>query len=388
MTLAEKIFTLRRKNGLSQDELANELGVSRQAVYKWESGISTPEIDKIRTLSKLFKVSFDYLLDDEIDDLDVADSAPPKKEQTQVKYRTVYCAGGKQIENQSSVDHGFIGPKRDVSMAEAYFSRRMKAADKALTEAGASEIVYFKPTETTAWFYDDSRRAIGFYFGGMIRLVCPVENILSFNVYGGGQTLYSETKGKIGVGLGMGGASGIGVGIGSRNETTVVDKPSKGVLAYYDNGNVKEFEIVISPNDDYMIETVAVSKGVDFMHLLYSRNREAAERSFDALKQRIETAKVALVAEESGAVDINPEYYGEFNKKLFDDYTNFKNRILNPKAYVNQKPAEVPHDPTRIKLDQTVPKKEESAEENMLKIPLIIMGAIVAIIFIALLWFT
>ncbi len=388
MTLAEKIFTLRRKSGLSQDELANELGVSRQAVYKWESGISTPEIDKIKTLSKLFKVSFDYLLDDEIDDLDGNDSAPPKKEQTQVKYRTVYCAGGKQIEDQSSVDHGFVGSKRDVSMAEAYFSRRMTAANKALVEAGASEIVFFKPTETTAWFYDDTRRTIGFYFGGMIRLVCPVENILGFNVYGGGQTLYSETKGKIGIGLGVGGASGIGVGLGSRNETTVVDKPSKGVLAYYDNGNVKEFEIVINPNDDFMIETVAVSKGVEFMHLLYSRNREAAERSFDALKQRIETAKVARVAEENEAAEIDVAFYDELNKKLSDEYTNYKNRILNPKVYVNQKPVEVPHDPSRIKLDQTVPKKEENAEENALKIPLIIMGAIVAIIFIALLWFS
>ena len=40
MTLEEKIYTLRKKSGLSQDEMAQKLGVTRQAVYKWETGIS------------------------------------------------------------------------------------------------------------------------------------------------------------------------------------------------------------------------------------------------------------------------------------------------------------------------------------------------------------
>ena len=45
--LSEKIYELRRKNGLSQEQLAEKLSVSRQAISKWESGTSTPELDKL-----------------------------------------------------------------------------------------------------------------------------------------------------------------------------------------------------------------------------------------------------------------------------------------------------------------------------------------------------
>ena len=48
--LAEKIYTLRRKQGLSQEQLAVKIGVSRQAVSKWEGGLSTPELDKLFVL--------------------------------------------------------------------------------------------------------------------------------------------------------------------------------------------------------------------------------------------------------------------------------------------------------------------------------------------------
>ena len=67
MTLAEKIQKLRKENGLSQDQLALELGVSRQSVSKWELGDSMPDIDKILQLADYFQVSTDYLLRKEIE---------------------------------------------------------------------------------------------------------------------------------------------------------------------------------------------------------------------------------------------------------------------------------------------------------------------------------
>ena len=67
MILADKIIDLRKKEGLSQEELANKLGVSRQSVSKWEGAQSTPDMDKIIKLADLFGVSTDYLLRDEID---------------------------------------------------------------------------------------------------------------------------------------------------------------------------------------------------------------------------------------------------------------------------------------------------------------------------------
>ena len=59
--LSEKIYSLRRKNGLSQEQLAEKIGVSRQAVSKWEGGLSTPELDKLRALSEcLLQCTKDY----------------------------------------------------------------------------------------------------------------------------------------------------------------------------------------------------------------------------------------------------------------------------------------------------------------------------------------
>lgn len=67
MILAEKIMMLRKKSGWSQEELADQLGISRQSVSKWESGASIPDLDKIIKMSTLFGVSTDYLLKDEME---------------------------------------------------------------------------------------------------------------------------------------------------------------------------------------------------------------------------------------------------------------------------------------------------------------------------------
>ena len=62
MNIADRIQHLRKARGLSQEELADQIGVSRQAISKWESAQSFPEIDKIIALSAFFEVTTDYIL--------------------------------------------------------------------------------------------------------------------------------------------------------------------------------------------------------------------------------------------------------------------------------------------------------------------------------------
>ncbi len=62
MTIADRIQSLRKSKGMSQEELADAAGVSRQAVSKWESEQSVPDIDKIVILSEIFGVTTDYIL--------------------------------------------------------------------------------------------------------------------------------------------------------------------------------------------------------------------------------------------------------------------------------------------------------------------------------------
>ena len=72
MIFADKLMDLRKKNGWSQEELAEKLNVSRQAVSKWESAQSVPDMNRIIQLSELFGVSTDYLLKDEMEQVDVS----------------------------------------------------------------------------------------------------------------------------------------------------------------------------------------------------------------------------------------------------------------------------------------------------------------------------
>ena len=67
MILADKIIDERKKNGWSQEELAEQLGVSRQSVSKWESAGSVPDLKKVIQMAELFGVSTDYLLKDELE---------------------------------------------------------------------------------------------------------------------------------------------------------------------------------------------------------------------------------------------------------------------------------------------------------------------------------
>lgn len=77
MTLGEKLQLLRRSRGLSQEQLAAELDVSRQAISKWECGDSTPDLDKLRAICTYFGVTTDYLIWERSED------APQAAEQKQ-----------------------------------------------------------------------------------------------------------------------------------------------------------------------------------------------------------------------------------------------------------------------------------------------------------------
>lgn len=83
MTFSEKLVGLRRKAGLSQEELASRLEVSRQAVSKWESGQTLPDLERAAALSRLLGVSLDYLLKEELEALEAPQpepAAPPEPE--------------------------------------------------------------------------------------------------------------------------------------------------------------------------------------------------------------------------------------------------------------------------------------------------------------------
>ena len=79
MTFGEKLVRLRREKGLSQEALAGEMGVSRQAVSRWEMGAAMPDSPNLLKLSRMFGVSADYLLYDEYEEEARGQTATPAK---------------------------------------------------------------------------------------------------------------------------------------------------------------------------------------------------------------------------------------------------------------------------------------------------------------------
>ncbi len=88
MTISDKILHLRKRSNFTQEELSEQLNVSRQSVSKWESGQSIPDIQKIMDMAKLFGVSTDYLLFDEVNEI----SGEPIPEKSEAKLVTIETA--------------------------------------------------------------------------------------------------------------------------------------------------------------------------------------------------------------------------------------------------------------------------------------------------------
>lgn len=89
MIMADKIIEQRKKNGWSQEELAEKLNVSRQSVSKWEGAQSVPDLNKVIAMAQLFGVSTDYLLKDEIEELMPTEGEVPETDRSDKPARRV-----------------------------------------------------------------------------------------------------------------------------------------------------------------------------------------------------------------------------------------------------------------------------------------------------------
>lgn len=126
MTLREKLIVSRNKAGLSQMELADRLGVSRQAVSRWESGDTTPTMDKLKALAKLYGVSLDWLFGD------TADGEPPEAAKPEADRPPDEAPAGKEGEKKQKIRAIAIALAIVViAFACVWFAAENKKADEA-----------------------------------------------------------------------------------------------------------------------------------------------------------------------------------------------------------------------------------------------------------------
>ena len=241
MKLSEKILALRKKAGLSQEDLANKLDVSRQSVYKWESDLATPEFEKLKSIAKLFNVTFDYLMND-----DIVEEIISGENKRKVIKRSTYVLGEKLSIIHADIDHGYT-KKRKVKCRDAdhIFDYNIQKMNDDLKKVGATEVIRIQPDAAIAYFYNEAQKTFGFYYQGKIQLVCPIENFVSFDFDKGNDMVLNTRKGMLGLGFGKNGINGIGVG-SMPSQTVVTSSAANASLYYYENKSVNELKLTFN----------------------------------------------------------------------------------------------------------------------------------------------
>lgn len=123
MIFSEKLQTIRKSKGMTQEELAERLEVSRQAVTKWESGQSYPDIMNLILISRLFHITVDYLVKDEECSVTIGDAIEESDEIAEFLLeasRNTYAGYGTQCESSRPCSHDFQYEKGEYFFLDSY----------------------------------------------------------------------------------------------------------------------------------------------------------------------------------------------------------------------------------------------------------------------------
>ena len=125
MQFYQKLSELRKRAGLSQEELATKVGVSRQTVFKWESGLSSPSMDNILVLCRLFSVSADELIG----------NTPPKEAKKKYMQRQYRFFLFTDSDTSIRASERFGDFRSYISMSASDFVRRRELLQSAILHA-------------------------------------------------------------------------------------------------------------------------------------------------------------------------------------------------------------------------------------------------------------
>ncbi len=161
MKFEEKIVQIRKEKGLSQEELAETLGVSRQAVAKWESGASYPEVDKLIAICNLFQISIDSLL--RVEERQCSSYRPKgKREMTEPMVaflckakKECYAGEGNKTDSSRPESMDYRYREGEYTYLDSYFG-----GEKFIGE----EVLYVK--DSPIWSMNYSGRNLGEDFSG------------------------------------------------------------------------------------------------------------------------------------------------------------------------------------------------------------------------------
>lgn len=332
MTLAEKISYLRKKEGISQEELAERLSVSRQSIYKWETGDAIPGWDKIKHLAKMFNISFDYLMDDSINDID---SDTCEKKQKNIE-RNAFSTGIDLNLMQLDIDNGYF-EARKAKLKISYLGDNIKHAESALNTLNITDIYGIQMRSATHFFYDSNNYTCGFFYAGMIQFVCPIENILGFTYGGGNHKVVNSSATVSGIGFGSGGINSVGIGqIPTLN--SIPDTTAWCSLSYKDKGIIKSFDMNFSVLDSFKSEICG--GGADDLMLIWSADMDLLQKSLEKLKLKVDSLIEIGKEIKSGDIAVETVNYDIIinkNKELEGKYKEYIYTVMEETIRDNKK---------------------------------------------------
>lgn len=313
MKLSEKIAKLRKREGLSQEDLANELDVSRQTVYKWESGLALPELEKIKNIAKRFEVSFDYLMDDEIESYE-------KKEAPRMpKNRGVYYTGEELPRNHADIDNGYVeSRKAKIGEDNGFFEIQEQVLKNVMEEIGATEVMKIIPDANTACFYIKEKGLFGLYYSSKIQFVCPIENFIDFEFEKNSDTPITSRARMTNLIFDEDGLDGIGMG-SIPYQSTISSNSASATLRYFDGDEVKEINLNLAVGGLYLAHDA--NGDFNFWNLLTSTLVEGLIKNLKAIRAKLSIEKKRMQgAAVANMPPIDREYYDELNKELAEGF--------------------------------------------------------------------
>ncbi len=266
MKFYEKLTKLRKQRGLSQEELADILDISRQSIYKWETGTNMPDKLNLEKLTKFFNVSFNYLLDDGEEEIE---KPQPIINTTHKKrgFRRVFISNHPYnqqkyvtFDNQPDLEHGYAPHQKNrVKDSEAIFSKRKSSHEKLLRERGYTNVIQVQNNLLTYYFEDHANRTFGFFFDGAEQFVCPFENVIDVTVENSGNDI-TENKGGGFLGLNIGGLI-----FGGHKEQEVKAPGSYYItILYFDEHGINcEYKLIFSKFNEYLFADIKKFKEIE-----------------------------------------------------------------------------------------------------------------------------
>lgn len=354
MAFDEKIAQLRKSAGMSQEELAQELNISRQAIYKWETGQSLPDIENLKLLAQIFRVSIDSLLNDgsELAQSSALSAAEPQygevtrssltpadvdaerdnlqktdKEKKLLLLRKIILIAFAAIVActfvVSFICITFIRPInllwgwlifiaficgllftpmsfylfRKARQSRSVFFHRKEAAEIALKH----QQYWFEclQPDLLAWFFFDPRNKVfGFFFNDREQFVCPIQNYNSFELAKGGSgTVRGDNVPAGGAAFDVSNGSISPVVVGVPSYIGKADYLFQYSLHYYDMaGSLKEYAFLLTTERRYykMLSNKMLPNSINHQIDLQNQCSFATVNSFNKIKNKLESEKKKL----------------------------------------------------------------------------------------------